>query len=153
MLQKMNLGTVVQVVAIGMLLVGIAVVSFSIYNESQSSSYGVQVDEERSSVNGSVPYENLSSSQTDVFDRITTDSEGPINGQSAPISGSDLAFYADNVVEYQGSYYTFEITYTDEGNVVTATFVAGGCALSGLGFVLFLLPHFVYRRQTGSSET
>lgn len=153
MLQKVNWGTAVQVVAIGMLLVGIAVVSFFVYTGSQSSPYGVQVDEKRSSMNGSVPYENISPSQKDVFDRIVADSEGSIKRQSAPISGSDLTFYADNAVEYQGSYYTFEITYTGEGNVVTTTFVAGGCALSGLGFVLFLLPHFVYRRQTGNSET
>lgn len=35
-----------------MLLVGIAVVSFSVYTEFQSSSYAVQVDNESSSVNG-----------------------------------------------------------------------------------------------------
>ncbi len=146
MLRKINLGTAVQAVAIGMLLVGIAVVSFSVYTEFQSSSYAVQVDTESSSVNGAVPYENLSSSQKDIFDRTTTDSEEPINGQSAPISRSDLAFYANNAVEYQGSYYTFEIIYTGEGSAATTSFVAVGCALFGLGFVLFLLPHFVYRR-------
>ncbi|UPM42938.1 hypothetical protein [Halocatena salina] len=140
MLQKINWSTAVQVVAIGMLLVGIAVASFSIYTESQSSSYGVQVDEERSSVNGSVPYESLSSAQMDVFDRIVPNSERTIDRQSAPVSGSDLAFYANNAVEYQGSYYTFEIIYTGEGSTVTTSFVAGGCVLSGVGFVLFLLP-------------
>lgn len=153
MLQKVNWATAVQAVAIGMLLVGIAIASFGIYSGSQSSPYLVQLDNESSSVNESVPYENLSPSQKDRFDRIVPDQQGSGVGGAASVGGKSLQFFANNAVEYKDSYYTFEILYEGGEGTIQALFVAGGGALFGLGFVVFLLPHFVYGRQTGDSGT
>lgn len=155
MLQKANWGTAVQVIAVGMLLVGIAIASFGVYSGFQSSpSFLVQVDNESSSVDGSVgSYENLSSSHKDIFDRIVPEPGRADGGGAAPVSSASLQFFANNAVEYQGSYYTFEIHHEGDEGTVQALFVAVGCALFGVGFVVFLLPHFVYRRQRGDSET
>ncbi|RRJ33610.1 hypothetical protein [Halocatena pleomorpha] len=153
MLQKVNWGTAVQAVAIGMLLVGITSASFGLYTGSQSSPYLVQLENESSSVNESVPYENLTSSQKELFDRIVPEQQGSGGGGAASVGGASLQFFANNVVEYNGGYYAFEIQYEGEEGTVQASFVAGGCALFGLGFVVFLLPQFVYRQQTGNSET
>lgn len=153
MLQKANWGTAVQVVAIGMLLAGIAIASFGIYSGFQSSPYLVQVDTESSSVDGSVrSYEDLSSSQKELFDRIVPEQGGADDGGATSVGGASLQFFANNAVEYQGSYYTFEIHHEGDEDTVQTPFVAVGWGLSGVGFVLFLLPHFVYRRQTESPE-
>lgn len=137
-----------------MLLVGIAVASVGIYSGFQSSPYLVQVDNESSSVDGSVrSYENLSSSHKERFDRIVPQQGGSVGGGAASVGGVSLQFFANNAVEYQGSYYTFEIHHEGDEGTVQASFVAVGCALFGVGFVVFLIPHFVYRRQTGGSET
>lgn len=152
MIERSQQMFIVQVIAIGILLVGVAIMGYGAYSGYQSSPYLVQVDDVAStSVGAPTSYEDLSPSQKEIFDRITTDPEGPVDGQAAHVDGNDLMFYANNVVEYQGEYYTFELHH-DPGTLTPLVVGIGG-TVAGFGVVVLLGTQFVYRRRTAGSDT
>ena len=143
MTRKSGVSSAIQVVAVGILLLGIAIVGSSAYSEYQSSPYLVQVDDASSSAVGSATaYDDLQSSEKAIFDRIMTNPKGPVEDQAAQVKGDSLEFFANNVVQYQGNYYSFTLVH--DPTSLTILSVAIGSTVTAASAILFLLTRFVY---------
>lgn len=149
MIEALPKSSTIQAVAIGILLLGVATVSFAAYSGSQASPYLVQVDNESSVPTDSVAsYENLSSSQKAVIDRIIAGQDG-----AAQIKGGSVGFWANNVVQFQEKYYTFDIYYENDDRYLMTLFLGVGYVITSVGVALFILSHLVFRRQVASTDT
>lgn len=135
----------VYVSAIGLFVLGLVIIGFAAYSETQSTSYMAQIDQVESSTTGSsIPYSDLSSVEKSVFDRLNT-------GQSEPVEGTTLTTFANNAVQYQGDVYTFQLVY--DPNTLTPLVVGLGITIAVAGGALFFLMQFVGGRRVLPTET
>lgn len=154
MIEALPKSTTIQAVAIGILLLGVATVSFAAYSGSQASPYLVQVDNESSVPTDSVAsYENLSSPQKAIIDRIITGQDESNEGGAAQVEGESVGFWANHVIQYQDKYYTFDIHQEDDDGYLMTLFLGVGYVITSVGVALFLLSHLVFRRQVASTDT
>lgn len=140
-------GSVMQAIAIGVVLAGVLIAGFSAYSGYQSSPYMVQAQQADASSSPATAYEELTPSRQAVFDQLV--GAGEAERQAAPIGGDDLAFFSNAAVQYQGENYVFEVTY-DPGTLTPLT-VATGLVIAGLGAGLLLLMWLRDQRSTGQS--
>ncbi|WP_336330786.1 hypothetical protein [Haloarcula sp. CGMCC 1.2071] len=133
-----------QAAGIGLFIIGIATTGFAAYSEIQSTPYMVQIDQSVPDTNEpTVPYSDLTSAEKEVFDRVN-------DGGAAPVEDATLSTFANNAVQYQGSVYSFEMTY-DPATLTILPFGLG-ITVAAVGGVLFFLTPFITGRspQTNS---
>lgn len=150
MVRYPRLGSVIQVVAIVLVVIGIAIPGYAVYMSYQSSPYMVQIEGVDSSASEPVvAYTELSPSNQAVFDRLL--GSGPDKRQSAQIKGMDLVFFANNEVQYQEEYYSFEFTYDSSSTILPGVTI--GFVVSGVGGGLFVAVWFVRERRSVKQDT
>lgn len=128
-----------QAAGIGLFIIGIAITGFAAYGEIQSTPYMIQVDQSVSDTNEpTVSYSDLTSAEKEIFDRVK-------DGGAAPVEDTTLSTFANNAVQYQGTVYSFEMTY-DPATLTILPFGLG-IIVAAIGGVLFFLTPFITRRS------
>lgn len=145
-----RLGSVIQVVAIVVMVIGIAIGGYLVYLDYQSSPYMIQIEGVDSTAAESVAaYTELSPSRQAVFEQLL--GTGPANHHAAQVSGEDVVFFANHVVQYQGKYYSFEFIYDPSSTMLLN--VSLGLLGTGVGAGLFVVGWVVRKRRSASQNS
>ena len=133
-------GSVLQIAAVAMVLIGVLIAGYGVISSVQSTPYMVQSEAVSAPGNERVVgYEQLTANQQRIFERTLVG--------AAPVEKTDLTVFANSVVEYRGDYYAFEL-FVDEAGLDRLVIAAGVTAFVA-GGGLFFVGRFVRRRSSG----
>lgn len=148
--------TMLQLIGLVCFIVGIGIISHGMTEAQETTGIAIQIENSSNTTTGTaIHYDELGAENQGYFNEMLRGANGNFSGIAAVSNTSSISFWANNVFEHNGTYYTVALVGPDNKTARDVTdsylprlFFRIGTVALVISVLLFIGAQFMYRRRT-----
>lgn len=155
MINMLSRTTMLQLIGLVCVIGGVGIISHGMTEAQETTGIAIQIENSSNTTTATaIHYDDLSAENQDHFNEMLRGENGNFSGIGAVSNTSSIPFWANNVFEHNGTYYTVALVEPDNKTARDMTdsylprlFFWIGTGVLVIGVLSFIGAQFMCRRQ------